>query len=95
MAAALPSPSNSYRFAMPVQDEDRPIVDFGYASYRGRKTSNHTVVYLGVPYAEPPLGPNRFRKPVPLNTARVKTDDLDVIDAGHYPMFSVQGATSE
>ncbi|KAF5379671.1 hypothetical protein D9615_005751 [Tricholomella constricta] len=48
-----------------------PIIDAGYAKYLGNRTFPNTVAYLGIPYAEPPLGERRFRAPLPLNTARI------------------------
>ena len=47
------------------------IVDVGYARYLGNRSYSNTVAYLGVPYAEPPLGDRRFRAPMPLNTTRI------------------------
>lgn len=68
-----------------------PIIDLGYAKYRGRRSSSRCTVYLGLPYAEPPLGHLRFRKPVSLNTQPVPNPQ--VIDATQYPIFAIQGAT--
>ncbi|KAG6850107.1 hypothetical protein H0H93_001028 [Arthromyces matolae] len=71
-----------------------PIVDTGYAKYLGNRTFPNTVAYLGIPYAEPPLGERRFRSPLPLNTARVSGEAKGaVIDAKNYPDFCVQGST--
>lgn len=70
------------------------VVDLGYAKYRGNLTFPNTVSYLGLPYAEPPLGDRRFRAPLPLNTARVSAQaNGRVIDATSYPNFCIQGTT--
>ncbi|RDB26221.1 Acylcarnitine hydrolase [Hypsizygus marmoreus] len=71
-----------------------PIVDTGYASYLGNRTFPNTVAYLGVSYAEPPLGDQRFRAPIPLNRTRISQDSNGVvIDATRYPEFCIQGTT--
>lgn len=70
------------------------IIDTGYAKYLGNRTLENTVAYLGIPYAEPPVGDRRFRAPAPLNTARVtyaQGSNGGVIDARSYPDFCVQG----
>ena len=36
------------------------IIDTGYAQYLGNRTFSNAVAYLGIPYAEPPLGERRF-----------------------------------
>ncbi|KAG7444734.1 alpha/beta-hydrolase [Guyanagaster necrorhizus] len=73
---------------------DRLVVDTGYAKYRGNLSYPDTVAYLGIPYAEPPLGERRFRAPIPLDTARVaKKANGAVVDATSYPDFCVQGST--
>ncbi|KAF9522501.1 alpha/beta-hydrolase [Crepidotus variabilis] len=76
----------------------RLIVDTGYARYLGNQTFPNTVAYLGIPYAEPPLGDRRFRRPLPLDEHRVKGQSLTVgqdgvIDARSYPEFCIQGST--
>ena len=69
------------------------VVDLGYAKYRGNLTFPNTVAYLGIPYAEPPLGDRRWRAPLPLNTARVAAQSRgQVVDASEYPEFCVQGS---
>ncbi|KIK58091.1 hypothetical protein GYMLUDRAFT_262697 [Collybiopsis luxurians FD-317 M1] len=69
------------------------IVDTGYAQYRGNQSFENTVAYLGIPYAEPPLGDRRFRAPLPLNTTRIEQEaGGDVVDATQYPNFCVQGS---
>lgn len=73
---------------------DRLIVDTGYAKYRGNLSYPDTVAYLGIPYAEPPIGDRRFRAPIPLNTTRIGSDANGAIfDATSYPEFCVQGST--
>ncbi|KZT51035.1 alpha/beta-hydrolase [Calocera cornea HHB12733] len=67
----------------------RHIVDVGYAKYLGKQTTKTTVAYLGIPFAEPPIGSLRFRKPVPIDTTGRLSPD--VIDATTYPDFCIQG----
>ncbi|KDQ50936.1 hypothetical protein JAAARDRAFT_141079 [Jaapia argillacea MUCL 33604] len=70
------------------------IVNVGYASYQGNQSYANTVAYLGIPYAEPPLGDLRFRAPLPLNTSRIaQLANGQVVDATKYPNFCVQGTT--
>ncbi|KAF9224779.1 alpha/beta-hydrolase [Gyrodon lividus] len=69
-------------------------VDVGYATYLGNQSYPNTVAYLGVPYAEPPVGDLRFRATVPLNTTRVSEEtNGQVVNATFYPDFCVQGST--
>lgn len=68
------------------------IVDVGYAKYQGNQTYHNTIMYLGIPYAEPPLRDLRFRAPLPLNTTRVAVSK-GVIDVSHYSDFCVQGTS--
>jgi len=46
-------------------------VTLPYATYVGNQSYSNVVAYLGIPYAEPPLGDLRFRAPVALNTSRI------------------------
>ena len=70
------------------------VVDLGYVKYRGNLTYPDTVAYLGVPYAEPPLGERRWRKPLTLDTARVaRSAGGQVVDATEYADFCIQGST--
>lgn len=70
------------------------VVDLGYAKYRGNVTLPNSVAFLGVPYAEPPLGERRWRAPLPLDTARVfRQTKGRVVDASKKPDFCVQGST--
>ncbi|KAG8919554.1 hypothetical protein FRC03_003304 [Tulasnella sp. 419] len=77
---------------MPHND---PIVDLGYARYRGCRTGLNVLRYLGLPYAEPPIGERRFRKPVPLDTDRIrKQSNGTAFNAREYPDFALQGCIS-
>jgi carboxylesterase type B len=70
------------------------IVNTGYVRYQGNRTLPNTVAYLGIPYAEPPVGNLRFRAPLPLNTTRVVLESAGkTIDATEYPEFCIQGTT--
>lgn len=70
------------------------VVNTGYARYQGNRTLPNTVAYLGIPYAEPPVGNLRFRAPLPLNTTRLVLESAGkTIDATQYPEFCIQGTT--
>ncbi|PPQ63222.1 hypothetical protein CVT24_005682 [Panaeolus cyanescens] len=70
------------------------VIDAGYAKYLGNQTRPNTVAYLGVPYAEPPVGNLRFRAPLPLNKRRITAEAKgQVIDARNYAPFCIQGTT--
>ena len=70
------------------------IVDTGYAKYLGNRSYTDTVAYLGIPYAEPPIGNLRFRAPLPLNKTRVTlAAGGSVVDSTKYPNFCIQGTT--
>ncbi|KAI0767254.1 alpha/beta-hydrolase [Fomes fomentarius] len=69
------------------------VVDLGYVKYRGNLSYPDSVAYLGVPYAEPPLGERRWRKPLALNTGRVARESRGkVVDLTEYPDFCIQGS---
>jgi hypothetical protein len=71
------------------------IVDTGYAQYQGARSYSNAVAYLGIPYAEPPVGDRRFRAPLPLNITRVLREANGVVvDATAYPDFCIQGITA-
>ncbi|PFH45585.1 hypothetical protein AMATHDRAFT_71494 [Amanita thiersii Skay4041] len=71
----------------------KDIIDTGYAKYLGNRSFPNTVAYLGVPYAEPPIGERRFRAPLPLDTARItRSAHGAVIDATKNPEFCIQGS---
>lgn len=49
-------------------EEDRPLVQVNEGLVRGLTTTLYNITYLeflGIPYATPPLGPLRFKNPVP------------------------------
>ena len=70
------------------------IVDTGYAKYLGNRSYTDTIAYLGIPYAEPPIGDLRFRAPLPLNKTRVTLETGgNVVDSTKYPNFCIQGST--
>ena len=77
-----------------VSSAQRDIVDTGYAKYLGNRSYSDTVAYLGIPYAEPPIGDLRFRAPLPLNKTRVMlAAGGSVVDSIKYPNFCIQGST--
>ncbi|KAG6811481.1 hypothetical protein H0H92_007253 [Tricholoma furcatifolium] len=77
-----------------TQNVADPIIDTGYAKYLGNRSFPNTVAYLGIPYAEPPLGERRFRAPLPLDTARVSREaNGTIFNATFYPAFCIQGST--
>jgi hypothetical protein len=71
------------------------VVDTGYARYLGNRSYPNTISYLGIPYAEPPLGELRFRKAVSLNITRLNEEQKGIYDATKYPDFCVQGGRGE
>ncbi|RPD61550.1 alpha/beta-hydrolase [Lentinus tigrinus ALCF2SS1-7] len=80
--------------ATAASDSAPNIVDLGYVKYRGNLTYPDTVAYLGVPYAEPPVGERRWRKPLALNTSRIASEaGGKVVNATEYADFCIQGST--
>jgi len=81
-------------FSLTSLSAPNTVVDLGYAKYRGNLTFPNAVAYLGLPFAEPPIGDRRWRSPLPLDTARIQAESHGtVIDATSYPNFCVQGTT--
>ena len=69
-----------------------PKVDTGYAIYSGNHSITNTAAFLGVPYAEPPLGDGRFKAPKPLDTTMLNKNK-QIFDSSQYPGFCNQGTT--
>lgn len=65
-------------------DQISPVVDLGYAQYRGNTLTSGVDQYLGMRYAEPPVGNLRFRAPAPPVFQTELQDALAVSP----PMFS-------
>ena len=78
-----------------VSSPQGDIVNTGYAKYLGNRSYTDTVAYLGIPYAEPPIGDLRFRAPLSLNKIRVTLESEsggNVADSTQYPNFCIQGS---
>lgn len=78
-------------FAIP-NNAKPPTVDTGYAIFVGNHSMPNTAAFLGVPYAEPPLGDKRWRAPTPLDTESLKKNKK-TFDVSEYPDFCIQGTT--
>ncbi|KAH7883016.1 Alpha/Beta hydrolase protein [Phlebopus sp. FC_14] len=52
-------------FAASVQRRDAPLVTLDYGTFQGFDSAANTESFLGVPFAQPPLGNLRFNKPLP------------------------------
>ena len=61
------------------------VVSTSSGRFRGQVESGVTS-YLGIPYAEPPSGPLRFRSPQPARPAST----IDVVDASRFGSASIQ-----
>jgi para-nitrobenzyl esterase len=67
-----------------------PVIQTTSGKLRGVEKSNITNAYLGIPFAEPPVGPLRFRAPRPLNTPNVARNTTSFA-----PLCVQQGAIIE
>ncbi|KAG0697681.1 Alpha/Beta hydrolase protein [Suillus ampliporus] len=79
----------------PGSQSYRNEVNLGYVTYLGNQPELYpeTVAYLGIPYAERPVGDRRFRAPLPLDTERVAEEaGGEPVDATQYPDFCIQGS---
>ena len=92
LAAAVPDSANL--LGRDTSSEESFIVNTGYAKFLGNFTPPFSVAYLGVPYAEPPVGNLRFRSPADLDVEKIR-ETGGVIDARSYPDFCVQGSIGE
>ena len=84
-----------FEVATAASDASAPnVVDLGYVKYRGNLSYPDTVAYLGVPYAEPPVGERRWRAPLALNTTRVSSEaGSQIVNLTTNPDFCIQGTT--
>ena len=84
-----------FEVATAASDASAPnVVDLGYVKYRGNLSYPDTVAYLGVPYAEPPVGERRWRAPLALNTTRISSEaGSQVVNLTTNPDFCIQGTT--
>lgn len=57
------------------------LVRLNYTAYRGLRLSNGVSAFLGMRYAAPPLGPLRWRAPVPIDLAAAAAPPDAVEDA--------------
>ena len=53
-----------YAAANPISRDGGPVVSLSYATFEGNSTAG-VDSFLGVPYAQPPVGNLRFRRPQP------------------------------
>ncbi|KAL4258860.1 Carboxylic ester hydrolase [Pleurotus pulmonarius] len=73
---------SSIALASVVPTGNDRVVDLGYVQYLGKQTYPNTNAFLGIPYAEPPVGNRRFRAPAPLDTLRVSMEARgNIVDA--------------
>ncbi|KAF9266446.1 alpha/beta-hydrolase [Marasmius fiardii PR-910] len=68
------------------------VVDVGYTRYTSsNRLGDYSIAYLGVSYAEPPIGVRRFRSPLPLNEINEKWNEKNLVDVSSYPNSCIQG----
>ena len=94
LLASLVSLGTTSAHSVETMSSNMPaVVDLDYAKYKGNITFPRAVAYLGIPYAEPPLGNLRYRAPLSLNESRLREETHgSVVDARSYPLPCVQGA---
>lgn len=68
-------------------------VNLTSGTFRGVSTSNGTDAWLGIPFAQPPIGPLRFKAPHPITQpSQVIQDASQFGDACPQPPSSILGA---
>ena len=93
LASLVSSGTTSAHSVETISSNIPAVVDLDYAKYKGNITFPRAVAYLGIPYAEPPLGNLRYRAPLSLNESRIREETHgSVVDARSYPLPCVQGA---
>ncbi|KAF2085512.1 alpha/beta-hydrolase [Saccharata proteae CBS 121410] len=65
----LPSFASIAFAIIPLAAAVDPLVNLGYASYHGTRLNNGVTQWMGMPYAAPPIGKNRFAAPQDLTIA--------------------------
>lgn len=68
-----------------------PIVDLGYAQYRGNSSLAGTTVFYGIHYAQPPIGDLRWRPPQDIETNNDFFTPTEVLNAETPGPSCVQG----
>lgn len=83
---ALASASTQFHGALRARQNPAPVVDLGYASYRGVRLDAGVDEYLGMRYAQAPLGDLRFRAPrKPLNVSGIQDASTVSVRGTRYP----------
>ncbi|CCA72715.1 related to triacylglycerol lipase II precursor [Serendipita indica DSM 11827] len=67
------------------------LIETQHIAYKGLVLRNGKVAtFYGIPYAEPPVGANRFRAPIPLKRHTALGDVRNMVDATRQPKFCPQ-----
>ena len=77
-------------YAKLIGNATNPIVDLGYAQYRGNTSLPGTNVFYGIHYAQPPIGELRWRPPQDIETQNSFTP-TEVLNAESPGPSCVQG----